>query len=880
MYIKDIRTLEGPNIYSSKPVIKMILDVGELENVATREIPGFNEAIIAYLPGLAEHHCCLGRPGGFLIRLREGTYFPHVIEHVALEILKLSGQEVSFGKARQIRETLYDVIFEYREKQAASSAARLSVEFVKSILTGEPLDLTEKLSQLSTQTLEERLGPSTLALVEEAARRGIPVTRVGGESFAILGYGKDQRRIRAAMTQATSCIAVELASDKSLTKDMLAMAGVPVPRGTVVTTREGAIAGAQRMGYPVVAKPRDANQGKGVSLDLMSEAEVVKAFDLARAYSPDVLVEEYIQGKHYRVLVVGGKFLCAAQRIPANVTGDGASSIRELVDLANRDQCRGENHEKPLTKIKIDAVALEVLARQGYDSDAVVPPGVQVFLRENCNLSTGGEAVDVTREVCPENRRLSERVANIIGLDIAGIDIATRDISIPIETSGGAVIEVNAAPGLRMHLYPSRGDAQPVANAIVDLLFPGGPPAFPLVAVTGTNGKTTTVRMLGKILTAAGYRVGMTSTDGVYIGGELIKKGDCSGPESAKIVLFDPTVEAAVLEIARGGLIRGGLAYNNADVGIITNITSDHLGLDGVSDLEDLAFVKSLVAERVKPGGCSVLNADDPMSMQVLDRASGRVILFSAEADNLMMRKHLSLGDLGVYVKNDNIYVEEKGEVRSLAKVKDLPATLKGKAKHNLHNALAAIAGAWGIGVPLKVIAKALKEFACDGADNPGRMNLMEMQGIRVLVDYGHNAGSFEAIIATAKRLKPGQLVGVIGSPSDRRDQDIVALGAIAARGFQRLIIKEDEDLRGRKPGETAALLLTGALGAGLKREKIDVILKEDEAVVKALGTATAGDLVVVFYENYEKVMKVLLDIREVGRVPEVSFAPLGIVEI
>lgn len=853
MEIVEIRALEGPNIYSPKPVIKMLIDVKELENVATRDIPGFNQALLSYLPGLSNHKCCFNRPGGFLIRLEEGTYFPHVLEHVAIELLNLSGQNVNFGKARRLRGSSYIVVFRYEEKTSALTAARMAAELLQAILDAVPVDMGAWISKLREMSQNGRLGPSTQAIADEVKKRGIPITRLGEGSLLIFGYGAYQKRIEATISQNTGCLGVDIACDKLLTKELLSLSGIPVPYGKIVHTEDEAVKAAEDIGYPVVVKPQNGNQGKGVSLSLKNAEEVINAFNLAKTYSSKIMVEKQIQGRHYRMLVIDGKFCCAAERIPAHVVGDGVSSINQLVDMINQDPLRGEYHEKPLTKIRLDPIVLNVLARHGYIPDSVPLQGEFVALRENGNLSTGGTATDVTDEVCFENRYLAERAAKAIGLDIAGIDITTCHISIPAETSQGAVIEVNAAPGIRMHLYPSQGKPQPAAKAIADMLFADGIPNFPLAAVTGTNGKTTTVRMLNHILATSGLKVGMTCTDGVYIGNHCIKTGDCSGPESARTVLMDPAVEAAVLEIARGGLIRSGLAYEKADVGIITNITEDHLGLDGIQTLEDLTFVKSLVAEQVKDTGYAVLNADDPKTIEVVERLKGRIIFFSLQEDNLILRKHLARGDRGVYVKDDVIYLEQQEKLQSLVKVKDLPATLKGRAQHNLQNALAAAAGAWGLDITPKIIAKALKDFNCDENQNPGRMNIIALEDITIMLDYGHNVKSLEAIINTAKRMRPSRVVGVIASPGDRRNQDIVALGHAAGKGFHRLIIKEDENLRGRRAGEVASLLEKGALEAGLKRDKIDIILSEEEAITQSLINAKEGDLIIIFYENYEK---------------------------
>ncbi|MCF6096203.1 cyanophycin synthetase [Thermovorax subterraneus] len=858
MKIVDIRALEGPNIYSPKPVIRMLVDIGRWDDVSTKDLKGFKERLLKKLPGLALHHCCFDRPGGFLIRLDECTYFPHVIEHVALELLNLLGQDVKFGRARWWEKTTYSVVFGYEGKYAALEAGKLAVRLVEELLNGKDVNLAEELSKIERYSAEKELGPSTSAIEMEAKSRGIPVTRIGDGSLLILGYGAFQKRVEATLTNQTSCVAVDIACDKILTKRMLTLVGIPVPDGIAVYTEEEAVKAAEEIGYPVVVKPIDGNQGKGVSLNLKNEKEVIEAFRIASEYSPKVLVEKYIRGRHYRLLVVGGKFICAAERIPARVVGDGRHSIRELIEMTNSDPRRGEGHEKPLTKIKIDPVVLRVLAKHGYTLDSIPENGQVVFLRENCNLSTGGTARDVTDLVCPENRTLAERAAATVGLDVAGIDVTTEDISVPIEKSGGAVIEVNAAPGIRMHLYPSEGESRPAAKAIVDMLFPGDPPKFPLVAVTGTNGKTTTVRMIAAILAHHGLKVGMTCTDGVYIGGHCVKKGDCSGPESARMVLLDPSVEAAVLEIARGGLIRGGLSYDKADVGIITNITGDHLGQDGVHTLEDLIFVKSLVAEQVKPEGYAVLNADDIASVEVRKRLKGNVIFFSLEEDNLVLRKHLSEGGRGIYLKDGVIVLHSEKGVLPLIKITEIPATIGGKAKHNAQNVLAAAAAGWALDVPLDTIKNALLAFECDERNNPGRLNIIESGSVRIILDYGHNPAALEAVIATAKSMNPARMIGVIASPGDRMDDAIVMLGQVAGRGFQRLVVKEDEDLRGRKPGEVASLLVKGALSAGLKKEQIDVILKESEAIAFALENAQEGDLVVIFYEKYETALKAI----------------------
>lgn len=859
MNIKELCAIEGPNIYSPKPVIKLIIDIGKWEHIPTRDIQDFNITLLKYLPRLKEHYCSYDMPGGFLKRLDEGTYMPHVIEHTALELLNLAGQDVSFGKARRIAGTEYVVVFSYKEKNAAKKAAKIAVGLLESIVLKKPYPIKDKILELKELTKYNKLGPSTDAIANEAKKRGLPVTRIGDGSLLILGYGKAQKRVMATIGHDTSCIAVDIACDKQLTKRLLEMAGILVPEGKVVFTEEEAVNVAEKIGFPVVVKPCDLNQGRGVCLNIENPEMLKRAFNFSKKYSSRIMIERQIKGGNFRVLVVDGKFVCASERVPAYVIGDGVHTVRELIEIENKNPLRGEDHEKPLTKIKIDEGVKMVLSRQNISLDKVPQKGRKVLCRENGNLSTGGIAIDVTDKICDENKRTAERAAQILGLDIAGVDITIGDISKPLSACNGAVIEVNAAPGIRMHLYPSKGKVQPVAKAIVDMLFSKGVPNFPIVAVTGTNGKTTTVRMINQVLSGYGILTGMTSSDGVYIGNECIKEGDCSGPESTRMVLFDPKVQAAVLEIARGGLIRKGLGYDKADVGIITNITEDHLGQDGVRTLDDMVFVKTLVAEQIKKGGHVVLNADDIMTRKALERIKNDVILFSTKHDNILLNKHISCGGCGVYIKNDMIVIEKEG-IKEVIKVSDIPATLEGKALHNIENALAAVAGCYALNIPVEIISRELKKFSSDAKNNPGRMNIYDFEKFKVILDYGHNKESVKSIINTAKMLKPTRLIGVIASPGDRRDIDIKSLGYIAGKNFSHLIIKEDEDLRGRFPGEVAAILKEGAIEAGLRKGVINILLKEEEAVRFAMEKAVSGDVIVVFYENYQKTKKAILD--------------------
>lgn len=855
MQILSVQALPGANIYSHRPVLRVRLGLMDGEDVPTTELGVFSARLLAVLPGLAEHGCSRGYPGGFAERLAEGTYLPHVFEHVALELQCRAGYEVSFGKARATGQSgVYEVVVGYRVLPAATAAVRAAGELLAALLAGGGFDAVAATARVRQAGEAYSLGPSTSALAEAAARRGIPVTRVTGEDLLILGHGYRQQRVWATITGRTGALAVDLAGDKHLAKQVLSGGGVPVPDGLVVESAAEAVCAADSLGGPVAVKPAGCNQGKGVTLNVSSPAEVERAFAIAATFDRRVIVEAFFPGRQYRLCVVNGKMVAAAERIPAYVLGDGVHSVAELVAIVNRDPLRGDGHERPLTRIKIDPVAITVLARQGLTPQAVPAKNETVYIRENANLSTGGTAVDVTDAVHPDNVLLAERAAALIGLDIAGVDVVAGDIGQPIRVGGGAVIEVNAAPGIRMHHFPSAGKSRDVAARIVDYLFAGGDGRIPIIAITGTNGKTTVSRMIGQIWQSAGYSTGMTSTDGIYIGGRRVMAGDTTGPASARTVLSDPAVEIAVLETARGGMQRSGLGFDACDVGVVTNISEDHLGQDGIEDIEDLVYIKSLLVEMVRPNGYSLLNADDPYVTALRERAKGEVAYFSIEPDNLLIRRHLSVGGKAFFVKDGVICAACGGMGRAIVRVEDVPVTLGGIALHNVQNAVIAAAACYCMKVPVNYIRKGLSSFD----QNPGRLNLMRIGDFRVCVDYGHNPAGYQALLNTVKRLGAGRLVGVIGAPGDRRDDVIRNVGRVAGYGFDYLFIKEDGDLRGRLPGETAEILRRGALDAGISVDRITTILAEEDAVLAALEAAGPGDLVVVFYEEYEKVMAVI----------------------
>ncbi|MHB8172415.1 MAG: cyanophycin synthetase [Thermincolia bacterium] len=874
MDILEIKAIEGRNIYCHWPVIRMMLDLAAYSGKTTSQMAAFSHNLLAVLPGLLEHHCSRGYKGGFEERLQEGTLLGHVVEHVALELQVQAGHHVIYGKTVSAgQEGLYYIVTEYQAKEGAIVANRLAVELVKGVLQGQRVNVREMVKEITQVNCKTEPGPSTAAIVRAARQRGIPILPLGDGSILQLGYGKYQQKVAATITGRTGCLAVDIACDKMLTKEVLEEMGIPVPPGGVARTENEAVNLAQEIGYPVVVKPFNGNQGKGVSLNLHNSTEVKKAFQLAMDLSNKVIIEKHIPGRHYRLLVVGDQMVAAAERFPASVTGDGLHTIKELIDLVNQDPLRGEGHEKSLTQIKIDPVIIINLARKGLSPNDVLADGQQIFLRENANLSTGGTAFDVTDFVHPTNVQWALRAVKLVGLDVAGVDLVAEDISHPITEANGAIIEVNAAPGIRMHHYPTSGERRDAGKAIVDLLFPEAAKfRIPIVAVTGTNGKTTVTRMINHILTLQGKIVGMTTTDGICINNQRIVQGDCTGPLSAKAVLREATVEVAVLETARGGILRGGLGYDYSDVGIITNISEDHLGQDGIETLEDLAMVKALVGEAVHRQGTVVLNADDPIVTGLRGRFNCNIIYFGKEPGNIIIRRHLGAGGQAVMVKNGFIILAQGNRAQKIMAIKSVPAVLGGMATHNLENALAATAGAIALGSPMGLVREGLETFISNRY-NPGRLNMQEVAGVKVILDYGHNIAGYQAIIAMLHNKKRGRLTGVIGVPGDRKDESILRIGQIAGKAFDRLIIKEDRELRGRTTGEVGALLHRGALEGGIRQDQVFIIPEEGKAINKALTSARLEETVTIFYEDIELATQAIEEFKNTAcnLIPQVS---------
>lgn len=865
MRIESIRTLNGPNIYSYAPVLLMKLHLDELTDIESREIDGFNERLRQALPGLEQHRCSRGYPGGFVERLDEGTYFGHIIEHVAIELSQMAEIPVNFGKTRYAGEPgCYNVVVHFKAEEGMRHLLVTAVNLVDAIVKNETFEIAGEIEEAKRIAARTELGPSTSSIVEAARRRGIPCMRIGENSLVQLGYGKNRKLIQAALSEQTSAIAVDIAGDKELTKRILADAAIPVPRGEVARTEADAVAALERMGVPVVVKPLDGRQGMGVSLNLTTPEQVVDAFRIAREYSPDVLIEELIAGRNYRVLVVAGKMVAASERLPAHIVGDGSSTIAQLIEQANSDPRRGEGHEKPLTKIVADAIVLAHLEKCNRTLECVPPVGEVVPLREGINLSTGGTARDVTDDVHPSVRRICERSAQLIGLDICGVDLVLHDIEKPFTQGTGAVIELNAAPGLRMHYFPSTGSPRDVGGAIVDMLYPAGSSArIPIIAVTGTNGKTTVTRLVGHIMSEQGLTVGMTTTGGIYIGEECIMEGDTTGPQSARTILGDPTVDLAVLETARGGIVRRGLGYDWADVAIMTNIQADHFGQDGIEDLEDLLYIKSLVAERVRDGGTLILNADDTHLARLMEndrvsRVPKEAVYFSLYHNNPLIAEHLANGGAAYFLKDGWIIEARDGEELAIIEAGAIPFTIGGTAMYQIQNVMASIAAARAQGVPAEAAARALMSFRSK-SHNPGRSNFYRIpaSGAYVMIDYGHNPEAFRAVCSMAARWKGCRVTGVIGVPGDRDNQLITESGMIAAQGFHRIIIKEDKDLRGRQPGEIASLLCDAIHAEAPERECL-TILDERDAVEYAIENLEQDDIAVVFYEKHSLILEVL----------------------
>jgi cyanophycin synthetase len=880
MRILDKAVYVGPSLYAHFPVIRLDVDLGELENWPSVKLGrGFTDGLVAALPGLQEHTCSYGKPGGFIRRLTEdeGTWMGHILEHVAIELQNVAGEPVTFGKTRSHGATgQYYVIYQYEQEDVGVEAGRLGVMLLHSLLPAElrpdgavppDFDFAAERDEFIRYAQRRHLGPSTMSLVRAAEERKIPWIRINEQSLIQFGHGRYQQRIQATVTSRTSHIAVELASDKEETNRILGNLGLPVPRQMLVQGEEDAVEAAERIGYPVVVKPFNANHGRGITIHITTPEEVRTAFEVAREHSRSVIVESFITGEDHRMLVIDGRLVAVSKRVPGHVVGDGTHTIEQLVEEVNQDPRRGIGHERVLTRLSFDQQAEMMLQRKGYTRDSVPAPGEQVFLRSTGNLSTGGTATDLPDVVHPDNVEMATRAVKAIGLDVGGVDFLSTDITESYKEVGGAICEINAAPGFRMHMAPSEGRPRDVAGPVMDMLFPPGTPSrIPIAAVTGTNGKTTTARMLAHIHKLAGQHVGLTSTDGVYIDGQRTVAGDMTGPVATRMVLSDPSVDVAVLEVARGGLLRAGMGVRHCDVGAVLNVKSDHLGLRGIGTLDQLAQVKRIVVEVAR--GTAVLNADDPLCLKMADYTPAEHLCYvTMDPTHELVGEHIKAGGRGVVlesgIKGQMITIYDHGAHIPLLWTHLIPATLEGRAMHNVQNAMFAAAMAFSMGLRLEDIRHGLRTFDTTFFQAPGRMNIYDEHPFKVILDYGHNPAAVEVMCDLVERLEvSGRRICVLAAPGDRRDEDIKDIGRIAAGRFERYICRRDDQLRGRKPEEVPNLLRDALLEHGTPAERILVIPDEQAAVDAALCEAEAGDLVLIFGDAITRSWKQVIQFR------------------
>lgn len=847
MKIDKIQALRGPNIWSvqRKKLIQMRLDLEEMEQFPTNKIEGFRERIEAMFPTMIEHRCSEGVPGGFFSRIERGTWMGHVIEHIALEIQTLAGMETGFGRTRETKTPgVYNVVFSYTEENVGMFAAESAVAIAEALIAGTPYDLEADIQKMREIRERVRLGPSTGSIVEEAVSRDIPWIRLGTNSLVQLGYGINQMRFQATITCKTSSIAVDIACNKEQTKKMLDAASIPVANGGICVDEDDLDDVIQKIGYPIVIKPLDGNHGKGASINVKTREDAVDGLAYAKKYSHRVIVEKFITGHDFRVLIIDNKLVAAAKREPAHVKGDGKHNIQQLIEETNKDPRRGYGHENVLTQIDVDRDTTDLLEKLNYTLETVPKKGEVVYLKSTANLSTGGTSIDVTDMMHPENIFLCERISRVIGLDICGVDIMAKNLTQPLKENGGCILEVNAAPGFRMHLAPSEGLPRNVAAPVIDMLYPPGKPSrIPIIAVTGTNGKTTTTRLLAHIVKNNGFKVGFTTSDGIYVQNHMMEKGDTTGPVSAEYILKDPTVEFAVLETARGGILRSGLGFSRCDIAIITNIQEDHLGLSDIHTLEDLARVKSTVVKSVKKDGWAILNAEDEQCLKIANELSCNIAYFSMDENNPKVKKFSKEGKIVAVYENGFITIK-KGEWKiRVERATHVPLTMGGKAKFMIANVLAATLASYLQGFKTEDISLSLQTFIPSAAQTPGRMNIFEFKKFKVLIDFAHNPAGYRGVEEYLSSVEATKKIGIIAGVGDRRDEDIKECATIAARMFDHIIIRQEKYLRGRTEDEIIGLIMEGIASSG-RDVTHEIISKEVEAIKHAITNAEEGTFI------------------------------------
>lgn len=855
MKIIETKVFKGKNIYSHKKCIRVDVDLEGYCETPSKDIEDFNDNLINMVPELNTHRCGIDEERGFVKRLREGTYLAHICEHITIAIQNKLGIDVHYGKSREVKDDHYYIIYQYIYENVAIESFRLAMDIINALINKIPINYDERIHLLKSILKEETMGPSTKSICDYANKVGLPVITLGNGNFHQIGYGKQGRIIEASIGSNTNCVSVDMSCDKLLTKELLSIQKVPVAKGFKVKNIIDLLKCGEEIGYPVVLKPQYGNQGKGVILNIKNEKELLDAYRNIKDKFKDLIIEKHYNGNDFRVCVVNYKVVAVSRRMPPYIEGNGIDTVLELINKLNENPERGEDHEKSLTKIKVDEEVIKCINEQGKELKDILILGETIYLRKNANLSTGGEAIDCTDEICEENIDLCIRTAKTLNLDICGIDICTEDISKPIYNNG-IIMEVNAAPGLRMHLNPSKGIPRDIGKEIVNMLYNDKPSNIPVISITGTNGKTTTTRVISHTLSKMGYCVGMTNTSGIYIDDKCIDSGDDTGFTSARAVLLNRDVDIAVLETARGGMIKKGLAYDLADVAVITNIREDHLGIDGINSMEELCYVKSLVGEAVKEEGYVILNADDYWSKYILNRIKANIIFFSKDSNNPLLKQN-KMSNICVYLEDDNIVVSDKGKEYTICKISEVPITLNGKLIFNIENILAVCGALVGMKMDYCMIKNGITTYLLNSDKNLGRFNCYDVNGINVILDYGHNIDGYNAVLSAVKEINEGMIYGVIGIPGDRTNNMAKEIGELSSEYLDYIIVKEDKDLRGRKHGEIAELIVNGIL-KNSDRKKYEVILKEEEAFVKALNMAKSGDTVVVFFEDMKPLVNII----------------------
>lgn len=843
---------EGRNIHSHKKCIVLDVDLEGYSEIPSKDIKGFNEKLTKLLPILYTHRCGIDEEGGFVKRLKEGTYLAHICEHIIIAIHNILGIDIYYGKAREIKENQYIVVYQYEYSKTGLEIGKLAVDIINSFIYGSNIYFDKRLNIIKNILNNEIIGPTSLEICNAAKSVGMPVLKIADSGFYQIGYGKQGKVIESAITNLTSCVAADISCDKLVSKELLRIQNLPISKGERVNNVIDLLNEAKELGYPVVLKPEFGSKGRDVILNIKNDKELIDNYNKLNEKYKDILIEKHYEGDDYRVCVVNNKVVAVSKRIPPYVIGDGIKTIKELIDDLNSDEIRGDNHEKPLTKVKIDDEMIRNLSINNYKINSVLEKNKKLFLRKNSNLSTGGSAIDYTDKISKENKNICIRAAKAIGLDVCGIDICTKDIKKSL-LSEGAIIEVNAAPGLRMHSYPKYGIKRSVGIDIIKMMYNNNPKNIPLISITGTNGKTTTTRLINSTLLKMGYCVGMTSTEGIYINGECIDKRDDTGFESAKCVLFNKDVDIAVLETARGGIIKKGLAYDLADIAVITNITEDHLGIDRINTMDELCNVKSLVAESVKDDGYVVINADDKWSKKIINNIKSNIIYFSTDCNNPLIKKSIFEKRISVYLKDNYICVNNLGREYKITNVNDIPITLDGRLDFNIENSMAACAALVGLGIDYAMIKIGLNKF--NSSENSGRFNIYNCNDIKIIFDYGHNIDGYKKVLSKLRYMTKGKITGVIGVPGDRGNIVAREIGKISSIYLDKIIIKEDKDTRGSKRGEIAKAISEGILE---KNNDIDfkIILDEVKALERAFIESVPGDMIIVFFEKLEPLVK------------------------